>query len=59
MSENIIEFSDQISGISKEILMRLEIAKLQQEVEMMKASREAFIINAIDNEISKDLAKYL
>ncbi|EEH36587.2 hypothetical protein PAAG_07005 [Paracoccidioides lutzii Pb01] len=59
MSENIIDPSGQVSGVSEETLIRLEIAKLQQEVEMIRASREALITNASDNEISKDLANYL
>ncbi|ODH12795.1 hypothetical protein ACO22_07909, partial [Paracoccidioides brasiliensis] len=35
------------------------IAKLQQEVKMMKASREALTINTSDNEMSEDLMNYL
>ncbi|KGQ01551.1 hypothetical protein PAAG_11674 [Paracoccidioides lutzii Pb01] len=59
ISENMIDSSDQVSGVSEEILMRLEIAKLQQEVEMIRASREILIINTDSNEINEDLANYL
>ncbi|KGQ01197.1 hypothetical protein PAAG_12143 [Paracoccidioides lutzii Pb01] len=59
MSENTVDSSNQISGVSKETLIRLKIAKLQQEVEIMKASREILIINASSNEMSENLANYL
>ncbi|KGM91495.1 uncharacterized protein PADG_12407 [Paracoccidioides brasiliensis Pb18] len=59
MSEDTVDSNDQMSEVSKETSMRLEIAKLQQEVKMMKASREALTINTSDNEMSKDLMNYL
>ncbi|KGQ01446.1 hypothetical protein PAAG_11793 [Paracoccidioides lutzii Pb01] len=59
ISENTVDSSDQVSEVSEEILMRLEIAKLQQEVEMMRASRKTFIINTSNNKINEDLANYL
>ncbi|KGQ01080.1 hypothetical protein PAAG_12205 [Paracoccidioides lutzii Pb01] len=59
MSENMIDSSDQVSGVSEETLMRLEIVKLQQEVKMMRASKETLIINANSNKMSEDLANYL
>ncbi|KGY15864.1 hypothetical protein PABG_11106 [Paracoccidioides brasiliensis Pb03] len=59
MLENTVDPSDQVSGVSEETLMRLEIAKLQQEVEMMRASREILTINASSNEMSEDLMNYL
>ncbi|ODH48863.1 hypothetical protein GX48_05009 [Paracoccidioides brasiliensis] len=59
MSENTVDSNDQMSEVSKETSMRLEIAKLQQEVKMMKASREALTINTSDNEMSEDLMNYL
>ncbi|KGQ00847.1 hypothetical protein PAAG_12474 [Paracoccidioides lutzii Pb01] len=59
MSKIIIDSSDQMSEVNEETLMRLEIAKLQQEVEMIRASKKTLIINTSDNEMSDDLANYL
>ncbi|EEH33203.2 hypothetical protein PAAG_04256 [Paracoccidioides lutzii Pb01] len=59
MSENTVDPSGQVSGVSEETLMRLEIAELQREVEMIRASREALTTNASGNEMSEDLVNYL
>ncbi|ODH45541.1 hypothetical protein GX48_08385 [Paracoccidioides brasiliensis] len=59
MPENTDGQSGQVSGVSEQTLMKREIAKLQREVERMRASREALPANASSDEMSEDLANYL